>query len=129
MVRGLNKVMVIGNLGRDPEMRYTPSGKSVTNFSVASNRTWKSADGEKHTDTEWFNVVAWGYLAENTKQLLTKGNRVYVEGRLQTRTWQDNQGNQHKSVEIIANDVLLLGDNDVEENEIDDSEEIETYPF
>lgn len=129
MVRGLNKVMVIGNLGRDPEMRYTPSGKSVTNFSVASNRTWKSADGEKHTDTEWFNVVAWGYLAENTKQLLTKGSRVYVEGRLQTRTWQDNQGNQHKSVEIIANDVLLLGDNDVDENEIDDSEEIETYPF
>jgi single-strand DNA-binding protein len=129
MVRGLNKVMVIGNLGRDPEMRYTPTGKSVTNFSVASNRTWKSADGEKHTDTEWFNVVAWGYLAENTKQLLTKGSRVYVEGRLQTRTWQDNQGNQHKSVEIIANDVLLLGDNDVEENEIDDSEEIETYPF
>ena len=129
MVRGLNKVMVIGNLGRDPEMRYTPTGKSVTNFSVASNRTWKSADGEKHTDTEWFNVVAWGYLAENTKQLLTKGSRVYVEGRLQTRTWQDNQGNQHKSVEIIANDVLLLGDNDVEENEIDYSEEIETYPF
>ena len=128
MARGLNKVMVIGNLGRDPEMRFTPSGKSVTNFSVACNRTWKSADGERHTDTEWFNVVAWGYLAENAKQFLAKGCLVYVEGRLQTRTLQDNQGSQHKSVEIIANDVLLLSDNN-NENEMNDSEEIETYPF
>ncbi|MFN2302355.1 MAG: single-stranded DNA-binding protein [Anaerolineales bacterium] len=128
MARGLNKIMIIGNLGRDPEMRFTPSGKSVTNFSVACNRSWKSADGERHLETEWFNVVAWGYLAESAKQFLTKGCLVYVEGRLQSRTWQDNQGNQHKSVEIIANDMQLLSDND-NGNEMNNSEEIEKYPF
>lgn len=110
MARGLNKVMVIGYLGRDPEMRFTPSGKSVANFSIASSRSWKTADGETHTETEWFNVVAWERLAEIAKEHLKKGSQVYVEGRLQSRSWQDSQGIQHKSVEIIARDILLLSD-------------------
>ena len=129
MARGLNKIMVIGYLGRDPEMRFTPSGKSVANFSVACNRTWKGADGEKHTETEWFNVVAWGNLAEISKQILSKGSLVYVEGRLQSRTWQDNDGNQHKSIEIVARDILLLNDKQLNENELNDSEDTEEYPF
>ena len=110
MVNGLNKVMVIGHLGRDPEMRFTPNGKSVSNFCVACNRSWQGSDGNTHTDTDWFNVVAWGNLAEEAKQRLQKGNLVYIEGRLQTRNWQDTQGQQHKSVEIIARDILLLSE-------------------
>jgi len=129
MARGLNKIMVIGYLGRDPEMRFTPSGKSVSNFSVACNRTWKGADGDKHTETEWFNVVAWGNLAEISKQILSKGSLVYVEGRLQSRTWQDNDGHQHKSIEIVARDILLLNDKQLNENELNDSEDTEEYPF
>lgn len=127
MARGLNKVMVIGYLGRDPEMRFTPTGKSVANFSIACSRSWKSADGEKHTETEWFNVVAWGSLAEISKQYLEKGSRAFVEGRLQSRSWEDNKGVQHKSVEIVARDIPLLGDSD-NQNEIEDSE-AEEYPF
>jgi single-strand DNA-binding protein len=89
MSRDLNKVMIIGHLGRDPEMRFTPSGRPVTTFTVATNRTWNSTDGEKHNETEWFNVVAWGNLAEICKQYLIKGQQVYIEGRLQTRRWED----------------------------------------
>lgn len=108
MSRGLNKVMIIGNLGRDPEMRYTPSGRPVTSFSVATSRTWHSSDGERHTETEWFNVVAWGNLAEICKQYLSKGQRVYVEGRLQTRRWEDSEGTRHTTVEIVATEMILL---------------------
>lgn len=108
MSRGLNKVMIIGNLGRDPEMRYTPSGRPVTSFSVATSRTWNSSDGERHTETEWFNVVAWGNLAEICKQYLSKGQRVYVEGRLQTRRWQDSEGGRNMAVEIVASEMILL---------------------
>ena len=129
MARGLNKIMVIGYLGRDPEMRFTPSGKSVVNFSVACNRTWKGADGDKHTETEWFNIVAWGNLAEISKQILSKGSLVYVEGRLQSRTWQDNDGQQHKSIEIVARDILLLNEKQLNENDLNDSEDTEEYPF
>jgi len=110
MSRGLNKVMVIGNLGRDPEMRYTPSGRPVTTFSVATSRTWNTSDGEKRVETEWFNVVAWSSLAEICKQYLTKGQQVYIEGRLQTRHWDDPEGNKHTSVEIVANEMIILGD-------------------
>ena len=108
--RGLNKVMVIGNLGREPEMRYTPSGRPVTTFTIASNRTWNTADGERHTETEWFNVVAWGNLAEICKQYLTKGQQVYVEGRLQTRRWEDKEGVKHTTVEIVAAEMMMLGE-------------------
>lgn len=110
MSRGLNKVMLIGNLGRDPEMRYTPSGRPVTTFNVATSRTWNSSDGEKHTETEWFNVVAWGNLAEICKQYLAKGQQVYIEGRLQTRRWDNKEGVKNISIEIIANEMMILGD-------------------
>lgn len=110
MSRDLNKVMIIGRLGRDPEMRYTPSGRPVTTFSVATSRSWSTVDGERHQETEWFNVVAWGNLAEICKQYLTKGRQVYIEGRLQTRKWEDKEGNKHSSVEIVANEMMMLGD-------------------
>jgi single-strand DNA-binding protein len=110
MSRGLNKIMIIGHLGRDPEMRYTPSGKPVTTFTVATSRTWNSSDGERHTETEWFNVVAWGNLAEICKQYLSKGQQVYIEGRLQTRRWEDSENVKHTSVEIVANEMMMLGD-------------------
>jgi single-strand DNA-binding protein len=110
MSRGLNKVMIIGNLGRDPEMRYTPSGRPVTTFSVATSRTWNTSDGEKRVETEWFNVVAWRNLAEICKQYLTKGQQVYIEGRLQTRQWEDADGNKRSSIEIVANEMIMLGD-------------------
>jgi single-strand DNA-binding protein len=108
MGRGLNKVMLIGNLGRDPEMRYTPSGKPVTSFSLAASRNWVSADGERHDETEWFNVVAWGNLAEICNQHLNKGQKVYVGGRLQTRSWEDENGQKHFRTEVVANEMIIL---------------------
>ena len=110
MSRGLNKVQIIGHLGKEPEMRYTPSGKPVTTFTVAVSRSWNSADGERHSETEWFNVVAWGNLAEICKQYLTKGQQVYIEGRLQTRRWDDKEGVKHTNVEVVANEMMMLGD-------------------
>ncbi|MFN2297417.1 MAG: single-stranded DNA-binding protein [Anaerolineales bacterium] len=110
MSRSLNKVMIIGHLGRDPEMRYTSSGKPVTTFSVATNRTWSSASGERHEETEWFTVVAWGNLAEICKQHLSKSAQVYIEGRLQTRRWEDSEGKKHAAVEVVAGEMILLGD-------------------
>jgi single-strand DNA-binding protein len=109
MGRGLNKVMLIGNLGRDPEMRYTPSGKPVTSFSMASSRSWISSDGERKEETEWFNVVAWGNLAEICNQHLSRGQQVYIEGRLQTRSWEDTNGQRHFRTEVVANEMIILG--------------------
>ncbi len=110
MSRGLNKVMLIGHLGRDPEMRYTPSGRPVTSFSLAINRTWNTSAGERQSETEWFNIVAWGNLAEICKQHLTKGQQVYIEGRLQTRRWDDKEGNKHLTTEVVASEMLIIGD-------------------
>ncbi len=110
MSRSLNKVMIIGHLGRDPEMRYTPSGRPVTTFTVATSRSWNTVDGERHTETEWFNIVAWGNLAEICKQYLTKGQQVYIEGRLQTRKWDDKDGNRHYTTEVVAQEMMMLGD-------------------
>ncbi|MGQ9625453.1 MAG: single-stranded DNA-binding protein [Anaerolineae bacterium] len=104
----LNKVMIIGNLGRDPEMRYTPSGKPVTSFSLASSRNWVTTEGERRDETEWFNVVAWGNLAEICNRYLTKGGRVFIEGRLQTRGWEDPEGNKHFRTEVVANEMIIL---------------------
>lgn len=134
MSRGLNKVMIIGNLAREPEMRYTPSGRPVTTFTVATSRTWNSQDGERHVETEWFNVVTWGNLAEICKQYLTKGQQVFIEGRLQTRRWEDNEGTKHSSVEIIANEMMMLGDRrDSSQNQTSETQpeedETEEYPF
>ena len=106
---GLNKVMIIGNVGRDPEMRYTPSGQAVTSFSVAVSRRWTGNDGQPQEETEWFNIVAWAKLAEQCNQLITKGRRVYIEGRLQTRSWDDRETGQKKyRTEVVANVMLLL---------------------
>lgn len=110
MSRGLNKVMVIGHLGRDPEMRYTPSGRPVTTFSLAVSRSWNTADGERRSETEWFNIVSWGNLAEICKQYLHKGQQVYIEGRLQTRTWEDKEGQKRTNVEVVANEMMMLGE-------------------
>lgn len=130
MSRGLNKVMIIGNLGRDPEMRYTPSGRPVTSFSVATSRTWTTSDGERHTETEWFNIVAWGNLAEICNQYLSKGQRVYVEGRLQTRRWEDNDGNKHTSTEVVANEMIILDDRrDSNLTAEDDEADVDEFPF
>jgi|SRR5581483_102417 len=105
---GLNKVMIIGNLGRDPEMRYTPNGAAVTSFSVAVNRRWTSQDGQPQDETEWFNVVAWNKLAETCNQVLSKGRLVYVEGRLRTRSWDGQDGQKHYRTEVIASTVQFL---------------------
>lgn len=110
MSRGLNRVMIIGNLGRDPEMRYTPGGRAVTTFNVACSRAWSNSEGERHEETEWFSVVAWGKLAETCKQYLVKGSLAYVEGRLQTRSWEDNDGKKHSRTELVANEMIILGD-------------------
>ena len=110
MTRGLNKVMIIGHVGREPEMRYTPSGRPVTSFSVATSRSWTSAEGERKEETEWFNVVAWGNLAEICKTHLSKSQQVYVEGRLQTRGWEDDSGKKHFRTELVANEMILLGE-------------------
>ncbi|HLA86557.1 MAG TPA: single-stranded DNA-binding protein [Anaerolineales bacterium] len=129
MSRGLNKVQIIGHLGKDPEMRYTPSGKPVTTFSVAVSRSWNSADGERHSETEWFNVVAWGNLAETCKQYLLKGQQVYIEGRLQTRRWDDKEGQKHTSVELVANEMVMLGERrDANNNHSQDADNASAEP-
>ena len=134
MSRGLNKVLIIGRLGRDPEMRYTPSGRPVTTFSVATSRTWNTSEGGRRTETEWFNVVAWSNLAEICKQHLSKGRLVYIEGRLQTRHWEDPDGNKHSSTEIVANEMIMLDDRREggSAGYEDDSEEVgeeDEFPF
>jgi len=131
-MRGLNKVMIIGQLGRDPEMRYTPSGRPVTSFSVETKRSWTSGDGDRREETEWFNVVAWGNLAEICKQYLRKSQPVYVEGRLQTRGWEDQEGKKHFRTELVANEVIILGDRRTESAEGDLAEEPpaeDAFPF
>lgn len=134
MSRSLNKVMIIGRLGRDPEMRYTPSGRPVTTFSVATSRSWNTTEGDRRTETEWFNIVAWGNLAEICKQYLNKGQQVYIEGRLQTRYWDDADGHKHSSVEVVANEMIMLGDrrdsNQQADEEISFTEnEEDEFPF
>lgn len=111
----LNKCMVIGNLGGDPEMRYTPSGAAVTTMSVAANRNYKDRDGEWQSETEWFRVVCWNETAERSAEYLRKGDKVYVEGRMQTRQWEDQQGNKRYTTELIANRVTSLERRDRED--------------
>ncbi|MBD3348935.1 MAG: single-stranded DNA-binding protein [Candidatus Eisenbacteria bacterium] len=107
--RGVNKVILIGNLGGDPEMRQTPSGTPVTTFTLATNEAWTDKDGQRQEKTEWHRVVAWSRLAEICGQYLRKGRQVYIEGRLQTRSWEDKQGNQRKTTEIVAQNMQMLG--------------------
>jgi single-strand DNA-binding protein len=105
-VADLNKVMIIGNLGQDPEIRYTANGSAVATFSVAANRNYRKPDGEWEKETEWFSVVAWNQLAERVSQNLQRGARVYVEGRLHTRSWDGPDGNRRFKTEVIASTVL-----------------------
>ncbi len=105
---GLNKMMVIGNVGTDPEMRYTPNGNPVTSFRMATSRTYTDRDGERVQDTEWFTIVAWNQLGEQCNQFLTKGRRAYVEGRLKSHSWEGQDGKTRFRNEIIANRVLFL---------------------
>ena len=105
---GLNKVMLIGNVGTDPEMRYTANGNAVTTFRLACNRNYSGPDGERKEETEWFTVVTWNKLAETCSQFLQKGRRAYVEGRLQTRSWDGPDGQRRYRTEVIANTVLFL---------------------
>ncbi|MBI2029048.1 single-stranded DNA-binding protein [Candidatus Gottesmanbacteria bacterium] len=107
-VRSLNKVTLIGNLTRDPELRYTPNGTAVATFTVATNREWTVESGEKREEAEFTRCVAWNKLAELCSQLLSKGRKVYVEGRLQTRSWQGQDGNQRTSTEVVISDMIVL---------------------
>lgn len=108
MARSLNKVMLIGNLTRDPELRYTAQGTAVCNFGLATNRYWTTETGEKKEDTEFHRIVSWNKLAELCSQLLAKGRKVYVEGRLQTRSWTGADGNQRTTTEIVISDMVIL---------------------
>lgn len=105
----LNKVMIIGNVGREPEMKYLANGDAVTTFSVAVNRVYNDAAGERKEDVEWFSVTAWRRLAEVCAQYLTKGRLVYVEGRMQTRSWEDQEGQKRYRTELVAQEVRFLG--------------------
>jgi len=105
----LNKVQLIGNLGKDPEVRYTQSGQSVATYSLATGETWKDQSGQKQERTEWHNIVAWGKLAELSQRFLNKGRQVYIEGRIQSRDWTDQSGNKRRTTEIIATNIVLLG--------------------
>jgi single-strand DNA-binding protein len=110
MARGVNKVILVGNLGRDPEVRYMPSGNAVANVTLATTESWKDKQtGEKQERTEWHNVVFYSRLAEIAGEYLKKGSQVYVEGSLRTRKWQDKSGNDRYTTEIIANDMQMLG--------------------
>lgn len=104
----INKVILIGNLGADPEIRYTQSGTPVVNFRIATTERWKDKDGQQQEQTEWHNVVAWGRLAEICGEYLAKGSKVYVEGKLQTRKWQDQNGNDRYTTEVIAREMKML---------------------
>lgn len=108
MAGSLNKVMLIGRLGKDPEMRFTPSGRAVTTFSVATDESWTDQGGEKQERTEWHRIVTWGKLAENCAKLLTKGKLVYLECKLQTRSYDDKEGTKRTITEIIAYNMTLL---------------------
>lgn len=108
MARSLNRVQLIGNLTRDPELRYTPNGTAVCSFGLATNRSWKTDAGEKHDEAEFHNIVSWNKLAELCSQFLVKGRKVFVEGRLSTRTWTGQDGAQRNRTEIIISDMILL---------------------
>ena len=110
MARGINKVIIVGNLGQDPETRYMPSGSAVTNFTVATNESWKDKQsGEQKDRTEWHRVAMFGRLAEVAAEYLRKGSQVYIEGKLRTRKWQDRDGKDRYTTEIIADEMQMLG--------------------
>lgn len=132
-MRGLNRAEIIGNLGGDPEMRYTPTGRAVTNFRVAVDRRWRNSEGQLQEKVEWFRVVAWGPLAEVCNQYLQKGAPVYVAGRLETRSYEGTDGQTRYVTDLVARDLILLprgngqqpaGEGEVEEEEVEELAEI-----
>ena len=110
MAKSLNRVQLIGNLTRDPELRYTPNGTAVCSFGIATNRSWTTEAGEKKDEAEFHNIVAWNKLAELCSQFLVKGGKVFVEGRLANRSWQAQDGTQRTRTEIVISDMILLGE-------------------
>lgn len=107
--RSLNKVLLLGHVGKDPEVRYTGSGRAVASFTLATSQQWKDQDGNDQERTEWHRIVAWGRLGEICGEYLSKGKQVFIEGRIQSREWEDQEGNKRTTVEIIANDMIMLG--------------------
>jgi len=112
MAGGVNKVILIGNLGADPEVRFTPGGQAVANFRIATSETWNDKNGQKQERTEWHRIVVWGKLAELCGEYLKKGRQCYVEGRLQTREWTDKENRKNYTTEVVANSVVFLGGRD-----------------
>lgn len=129
----LNKVMIIGRVGTDPEMRFTPNGNPVTSFRVATSRFFNSPEGERKQETEWFTVTAWSKLAEQCNQFLAKGRQAYIEGRLRSRVWEGQDGQKRTQVEIVAERVLFLDRQAAppvkEEGKTDEGIEAEDLPF
>jgi len=109
---GVNKVILVGNLGVDPEVRFTPGGQAVANFRIATSESWKDKDGQKQERTEWHRIVVWGKLGELCGEYLKKGRQVYLEGRLQTREWNDKEGKKNYTTEVVASNVCFLGSAD-----------------
>lgn len=109
---GVNKAILIGNLGKDPELRYTPNGQAVASFSLATGEKWRDKDGVMQDRTEWHNIVVWGRQAEIAKEYLSKGRQVYIEGRIQSRSWEDKDGNKRYITEIVAQKLSFLGQRD-----------------
>ncbi len=127
----LNKVMIIGNMGSDPEMRFTPNGNPVTSFRVATNRVYTTPEGERKQETDWFTVVTWNKLAEQCNQFLSKGRLVYVEGRLHNRSWEGQDGQKRFKTEIIANRVTFLdrqSSSQLDEDRVEETETAEIEP-
>lgn len=126
--RGLNKVLLIGNLGADPEYRTTPAGTSVATFNVATTEQWTNKEGQQEQKTEWHRVVTWGKLAEISRDYLKKGKQVYLEGRLQTRSWEDREGQKRYTTEVVANQMLMLGSVSGQGDAGRDSGEVDPFP-
>lgn len=124
MARSLNRVQLIGNLTRDPELRYTPSGTPVCTFGLATNRNWTTDTGEKHDEAEFHRIVAWNKLAELCSQFLVKGRKVYLEGRLATRNWQAQDGTQRSATEVVISDMILLDSRRPEEEKMESAPEV-----
>jgi single-strand DNA-binding protein len=136
MGRGLNKVMLIGRLGKNPIVGNTTKGKPMSKFNIANTRTWTSASGKQKEATEWFNIVAWGKLAEICNLYLKKGSQVYIEGRLQTLKWEDEKGKTNSKIEIVANELIMLGNkkepldgNQISNEDLNLGDGREEYPF
>jgi single-strand DNA-binding protein len=126
---GLNRVMLIGNLGTEPEMRYAPSGSPVTSFRLAVNSRFATGEGERSEETEWFNVVTWNRTAENCNQMLSKGQSAYVEGRLRTRSWEGQDGQRRYRTEVIADRVVFLSRRDASPAQEGEPQEAEGPPL